>query len=72
MLCKIEKLLTETKLNLLNRGFPTSGTRTTGGTRKLFKWYARHFSKMQKEFVFAESSQKLFYFTTEVSYTKIG
>ena len=33
----------------LNQGFPTCGTRTTGGTRKLFKWYARDFPKMQKK-----------------------
>ena len=39
----------------LNQGFPTCGTRTTGGTRNLFWWYARYFPKIQKEFVFTES-----------------
>ena len=41
---------------LLTQGFPTCGTRTTGGTRKLSKWYARCFPKMHKKCLF---SQKL-------------
>ena len=37
------------KMFPLVQGFPTCGTRTTGGTRKLSKWYARSFSKNAKK-----------------------
>ena len=33
-------------LQSLVQGFPTSGTRTTGGTRKLSEWYARCITEM--------------------------
>jgi len=41
-------------------------TRTTGGTRKLFKWYryAKCFHRCKKIFVFKEFSHKFFYFST--------
>ena len=58
-------------LYCLDQGLPTCGTRTTGGTQKLFKWYARYFPKMQKELVSTESLQKLFYFNIEITYMEI-
>ena len=42
------------KIESLDQGFPTSGTRTTGGTRKISKWYARCFTKMQKKCLFSQ------------------
>ena len=35
----------------LIQGFPTCGTRTTSGTRKLSRWYARGFPKEQEKMV---------------------
>jgi hypothetical protein len=32
-------------LYILNQGFPTCGTRTTGGTRTAVRWYAESFRK---------------------------
>ena len=46
---------------MLDQGFPICGTRTTGGTQKLSKWYAEAFQVLRE--MFSKNAKKVFVFT---------
>jgi len=37
----------------LDQGFPTCGTRTTSGTRRSLRWYARNFHFFTKTWIYS-------------------